>query len=81
VAPGAVRDPGVTPVDRDIQERLSEFAELCPDPGRDELTLLEAALFLEESFPLRLTDEEISPETLGTPALMKRLVAGKLGGT
>jgi hypothetical protein len=80
VARDAVRNTGVTPVNSDIEERLEEYAWLCRDPGRDELALLEAALFLEESFHILLTDEEISPESLGSLALMKQLVAEKRGG-
>lgn len=64
----------------DIEERLEEYARLGREPGRDELSLLEAAMFLEESFPIRLSDAEISTDTLGTLALMARLVAAKLGG-
>jgi hypothetical protein len=80
VARDPVRDTGVTPVNHDIQEKLEEFAGLYREPGRDELALLEAALFLEESFHILLTDAEISPETLGTLPLMRQLVAAKLSG-
>jgi hypothetical protein len=70
----------MTPDRCDITGRLEEYARLRPEPGHDELSLLEAALFLEESFSIRLSDAEISPQALGTFALMERLVAEKLGG-
>jgi hypothetical protein len=69
----------VTPDRHEIAERLQEYAQIGREPGRDELSLLEAAMFLEESFHIRLTDAEIGPDTLGTFALMERLVAAKLG--
>ena len=81
MARDAVWDAAVTPDRHDIEERLEEYARLCREPGRDELLLLEAALFLEESFHIHLSDAEISPDTLGTFALMERLVAAKLGGS
>lgn len=76
----AVRGAGVTAQRGGIRERLAEYAALGREPGRDELALLEAALFLEESFPIRISDAEISEENLGTLELMERLVVAKLGG-
>jgi hypothetical protein len=64
----------------DITGRLEEYSRLGREPGRNELFLLEAAMFLEESFHIHLSDAEISPESIGTFALMERLVAEKLGG-
>ena len=64
----------------EIRERLAEYARLGREPGRDELALIEAALFLEEAFPISIGDAEISEENLGTLALMERLVVAKLGG-
>ena len=76
----AVRGAGVTTQRHEIRERLAEYAALGRDPGRDELALLEAAMFLEESFPIRISDAEISEENLGTLELMERMVVAKLGG-
>jgi hypothetical protein len=70
----------MTPDRPDVAERLGEYLELRGEPGRDELAMLEAALFLEESFSIRLDDADISPDAMGTRALMERLVAAKLGG-
>ena len=80
MARDAVRNTGVTPDRPDIAGRLEEYARLGREPGRDELSLLEAAMFLEESFHIRLSDPEISPDSIGTFALLERLVAMKLGG-
>ncbi len=63
-----------------VDEILREYAGLGREPGADELSLLEAALFLEESFAVRLRDEDITPEAMGTIARMRELVAAKLRG-
>jgi hypothetical protein len=65
----------------EISARLQEYAQLRGEPGGNELSLLEAALFLEESFDIEIKDAEISPGTLGSFALMEQLVTQKLGGT
>jgi acyl carrier protein len=70
----------VTTERHEIRERLAEYALLGREPGRDGLALLEAVLFLEESFPIRISDAEITEEHLGTIELMERLVVAKLGG-
>jgi acyl carrier protein len=64
----------------DIAERLGEYAALGRDFGRDELAILETALFLEEVFGIRLSDAEITSGTLGTFEQIERFVAAKLGG-
>jgi hypothetical protein len=64
----------------DIGEQLREYAQLRGEPGSDELSLLEAAMFLEETFEILLSDAEIAPGTLGTFALMEQLIAEKRGG-
>ena len=58
-----------------IDARLEEYRRVRPDPGRDELTLLETALFVEEALGFRLSDDEIVPGNLGTFEAMRRFVA------
>jgi acyl carrier protein len=64
----------------DIAERLREYATLGRGPGGDELVLLELALFLEETFGIRLSDAEIAVGTLGSLERVERFVAAKLDG-
>jgi acyl carrier protein len=63
-----------------VDELLREYEALGREPGVDELSLLEAALFLEESFGIRLRDEDMTAEAMGTIARMRELVSAKLGG-
>jgi len=51
---------------QDILDRIDEFRNIRTDPGSDEAKLLEAALFVEDVFGLRLTDDEICERNLGT---------------
>jgi hypothetical protein len=62
-----------------IDARINEYRDFRPEPGDDELVLLESALFLEEAFGILLSDEEITPAALGTHDSMRRLVIQKLG--
>jgi acyl carrier protein len=64
----------------DIAERLREYATLGREPEGDELVLLELALFLEETFGIRLCDAEIAVETLGSPERVEQFIAAKLDG-
>ena len=64
-----------------IEARLEEYQALRPDPGRDELAILEAALFLEEAFGIHVTDAEISRDALGSFGSLRRLLDSKLGNT
>ncbi len=59
----------------DVDARLEEYRRVRPDPGRDELTLLEAALFVEDALGIRLGDDEIVPGNLGTFEAMRRFIA------
>ena len=38
----------------DIHERLSEYKRLWPEPGKDDLSLLKAVIFIEDVFELRI---------------------------
>jgi hypothetical protein len=61
----------------EIDARLEEYRKVRPDPGQDELVLLETALFVEEAFGIRLTDEEIVSRDLGTFEAIKRLILAR----
>ena len=63
----------------DINARIDEYKKIRPDPGRTELTLLETALFIEDVFDIRLSDDDISYAAIGTYDSVKRLVNRKLG--
>lgn len=62
-----------------IDQRLDEYRRIRPDPGADPAALAEAALFLEDVFALRLTDEDISEQRLGSFERMRELVYSRLG--
>lgn len=62
----------------DVKQRIAELAAIRPDPGDDEVALVEAALFVEEVFGLRLTDEDMTAERLGTRNAMEQLVLQRL---
>lgn len=65
---------------RAIDAEIEDFA-LARRPGTDaELSLVEAAMFVEEAFGLRLSDGDISRENLGSPAAMRRFVLERAGG-
>ncbi len=59
--------------------RLDEYLGLHPEPGRDELSLLETALFVEEAFGIRLSDDEIVPAVLGSRESLMDLISRKAG--
>jgi len=61
----------------DVDARLEEYRSIRPDPGRDELTLLETALFVEEALGIRLSDDEIVAGNLGTFEAIRRFVAAR----
>ena len=61
-----------------IQGYLKEFSAYCKNPGSDETSLLETALFLEDIFGFLLTDDEICQEMLGDHSSIEKLVFEKL---
>ena len=61
-----------------ITERLSEFARVNQNAGKDEMTLLEAALFVEDVFGIVLSDAEICEENLGTRKATEKFILEKL---
>jgi hypothetical protein len=76
----APRDRTVTQYRTEIDARLEEYRGIRPDPGKDELALLETALFVEEALGMRVRDDEIVAENLGTFEAIRRFVARRQGG-
>jgi acyl carrier protein len=61
-----------------VHERIVEFSRIRPDAKRDEIALLEVALFVEDVFGLILSDQEICEENLGTHQTTEKFVLEKL---
>jgi len=57
---------------------LDDYSRLPSLPGDPLLAVVEAALFIESSFGLSLSDEEICPEVLGSPEAIRRFVLDRL---
>ena len=68
------------PYDETDDRRLSDFLASRVAPSDEELEQIEAALYLEETFHISLSDEEISPDTVGSPESIRRFLHKKLGG-
>ena len=62
----------------EIQKRVNEFRNIREEAGNNEPALLEAAMFIEDSFGLVLTDDEICEANLGTYRNLERFVIEKL---
>lgn len=58
---------------------LADFFDSRTDSGDAELTAVEAALFVEECYGVRLTDDDISMENFYKPEAVLRLVGEKRG--
>ena len=61
-----------------LHQLVTEFGEIMRYGATDEISLLEAALFVEDVFGFILSDEEICEGTLGTPEAIERFVLEKL---
>jgi hypothetical protein len=66
--------------EQEIRFLLQQYNLLPRGQGKDAAALAEAALFLEETFPITLTDEEICEENLGSSAAMEVFVLKRLSG-
>jgi hypothetical protein len=64
----------------DVGKRIAEYAGIGPAPADDPVAQAEAALFIEDVFDLKLTDDDMSVERLGTFEAMERLVLERLAG-
>ena len=58
-----------------VEEMLADHARLQDATGDPELDALRAAIFLEDTFGIVLTDAEIDPDLLGTAEGMRELLA------
>jgi len=63
----------------EAMKRLEEFRGLRADPSEDEISLLEAALFLEDNFGLCLSDDDISKNHLGNHEAIEKFLLNRLG--
>jgi len=63
---------------KEVHMRLKEFSGIRENAGKEETALLEVALFIEDSFGIVLSDEEICEENLGTHEAVKKFVFKKL---
>jgi hypothetical protein len=64
--------------DIDFEAALSDFAAVHHERPDAELSLIEAALFMEECFGFSIGDDEIVKENLGDAAAMRRFAAAKV---
>jgi hypothetical protein len=63
---------------KEAHMRLKEFSGIRQNAGKEETALLEAALFIEDTFGIVLSDEEICEENLGTLEAVKKFICKKL---
>jgi hypothetical protein len=57
---------------------LDDYGRLPSRPGDPLLAVVEAALFIESTFGLSLSDDQICPEILGSPEAIRRFVLERL---
>jgi hypothetical protein len=62
----------------EVRKRIAELAGIRPAPAADPVALVEAALFVEDVFGLRLTDDDMTAERLGSFETMEQLVLERL---
>lgn len=65
----------------DIHERLKEYKRLSPEPGRDDLSLLKAIIFIEDVFGLCVSEEEITETNFGTHQAIEKFVIERVGAS
>lgn len=53
---------------------IEDFFALRPRSPDAELSAVETALFVEQTFGIRLTDADISPAVLGSPDSVRRRI-------
>ena len=63
---------------RDVYERFEELNGIRGDAGSDEVSIAEMALFIEDVFSIRLSDDDICETNLGTLPDARRFVLEKL---
>jgi hypothetical protein len=60
-----------------VDQVLQEYEAFRDAAGDPEHEAVKAAIFVEDVFGITLSDAEINPELLGTPAAMRRLITGR----
>ena len=63
-----------------VEQVLRELEELRDPTGDPELEAVKAAILLEDSLGMTLTDGDIGPGLLGDPSAVAQLVARLQGG-
>jgi hypothetical protein len=63
---------------KELELLLADYFSLPARSADPELAVIEAALFIEQTFGINLGDDEITMDTLGTPDAIRRLVAAKM---
>ncbi len=58
----------------EMEALLDDYFSLPPRSGDPELAAVDAALFLEQTFGIRVPEEAISPERLGSPEAVRKAV-------
>lgn len=61
-----------------LDDIIGEYFRPKRSSHDEELILIEAALFVEEAFQIRVSDSDICSEALGSADAMKRFVRRKL---
>jgi hypothetical protein len=64
----------------EVKKRIAELAGIRPEPADDPVAQVEAALFVEDVFGLRLTDDDMTAAGLGTFEAMERFVIERIAG-
>jgi hypothetical protein len=63
-----------------VLEYINEYWRIRKDAKKDDLYLLETALFIEDVFGIRLNDDDISFHLLKDPEAIAQCVQQKLSG-
>ncbi len=63
-----------------VEQVLFELEELRDPTGDPELEAVKAAILLEDSLGITLTDDDIDPSLLADPSSVAQLVARRRGG-
>ena len=61
-----------------IKEYIEEFWRIRKDSKKDDLYLLETALFIEDVFGVRLSDDEITHHLLKDPVSIEHFIRSKV---
>ena len=63
-----------------VEQVLQELEELRDPTGDPELEAVKAAILLEDSLGITMTDDDIDPSLLAEPSSVAQLVARRQGG-